>query len=124
MVNVKGLSVSGDLIATAEDKTFFVCAAPHYEEVPDLRNPEQKKEKLIVPVRLPDGSDMDYYPNKSSVKQMTAQYGFNMDKWVGHRFEWLIADQNIAGQMKKVLFVAPKRYNEFLDADGIVTEKR
>ena len=115
MANVKGLSVSGDLIADAEDKTFFVCASPHYEQVPDLRNPGKTKEKLIVPVQLPDGSEMDYYPNKSSVKMMAVQYGIkDMDAWIGHKFEWAIADQNIAGQMKKVLFVAAKRFNEVL----------
>ncbi len=114
MAQVKGLSVTGDLIAAAEDKTFYVCAAPHYEDVPDLRNQGQSKEKLIVPVQLPDGSVMDYFPNKSSIKVMAAAYGFDMNKWTGHKFEWAIADQNIAGQMKKVLFVAPKRFNELL----------
>lgn len=118
MTNVKGLNVTGDLIASAEDKTFFVCSAPHYEDVPNLRHPEEKPiEKLIVPVQLPDGSQMDYYPNKSSIKMMTAQYGFNMDKWVSHKFEWGVADQNIAGQMKKVLFVAAKRFNDVLPSE-------
>ena len=114
MANVKGLVVSGDLIADAQDKTFFIAAAPHYEQVNDLRNPGKTKEKLVVPVQLPDGSEMDYYPNKSSVKMMAVQYGFDMDKWVSHKFEWAIADQNIAGQMKKVLFVAAKRFNDVL----------
>ena len=116
--NVKGLSVSGDLIATSEDKTFYVYSAPHYEDVPDLRNPGKTKEKLIVPVQLPDGSQMDYYPNKTSIKMMTTQYGFNLDKWVSHKFEWGVADQNIAGQMKKVLFVSAKRFNEILPKEA------
>src|SRR3990167_11233048 len=117
MANVKGLSVSGDLIADATDKIFFVIAPPHYELVPDLRNPGKNKEKLIVPIHLSDsrdGSEMDYYPNKSAIKMMTAQYGFDMDLWVSHKFEWGVADQNIAGQMRKVLFVLPKRFNDVL----------
>jgi len=114
MANVKGLSVTGELIADATDKTFFVVASPHYELVPDLRDTAKQKEKLIVPVQLPDGSEMDYYPNKTSIKMMTVQYGFNMDKWIGHKFEWGVADQNIAGNMKKGLFVAAKRFNDIL----------
>jgi len=114
MTNVKGLSITGELIADAPDKTFFVCAPPHYEQVQDLRNPGKTKEKLIVPVQLPDCSEMDYWPNKSSVKMMAVQYGFDMDKWVSHKFEWTVADQNIGGQMKKVLFVASKRFNDIL----------
>lgn len=113
--DVKGINITGDLIAGNPDKTFYIAGKPKYEQVPDLRNPEKTKEKLIVPVVLDvDGSVMDYYPNKTSVKMMTAQYGFDMDKWVGHKFEWGIADQNIAGQMKKVLFVAAKRFNDIL----------
>ena|SRR3990167_5617433 len=117
MANVKGLSVSGELIADAKDKTFFVCASPHYELVSDLGNSEKTKEKLIVPVHLSDtrdGSQMDYYPNKTSIKMMTTQYGFDMDDWIGHKFEWGIADQNVSGHMKKVLFVLPKRFNDVL----------
>src|SRR3990167_3306979 len=78
--SVKGLTVSGETIADAKDKTFFVCAPPHYEIVADLRDSSKTKEKLIVPVLLPDGDTvLDYYPNKTSIKMMCAQYGFDMD---------------------------------------------
>ena len=113
--DVKGINITGDLIAGNPDKTFYVAGKPYYQNVPDLRNPGKDKEKLVVPVVLDvEGAVLDYYPNKTSIKQMTVQYGFDMDKWVSHRFEWVIADQNIAGQMKKVLFVAPKKFNELL----------
>lgn len=115
MANVKGINVTGDLIAGNPDKTFFVAGSPTYEQIADLRDATKTKEKLIVPIVLmEDGPVMDYYPNKTSIKQMTVQYGWNMDDWVGHKFEWGVADQSVAGQMKKVLFVMPKRFNDIL----------
>ncbi len=94
--NVKGINITGDLIAGNPDKTFFIAGMPHYEEVADLRDSSKTKEKLIVPVVFDeDGAVLDYYPNKTSIKQITAQYGFDMNKWVGHRFEWGLSDQSV-----------------------------
>ncbi len=113
--DVKGINITADLIAGNSDKTFYVAGAPHYEIVPDIRDASKTKEKLIVPVALElEGAILDYWPNKTSIKMMTTQYGFNMDKWIGHKFEWGVADQNVGGQMKKVLFVSAKRFNEIL----------
>ena len=115
MTDVKGINITADLIAGNPDKTFFIAGQPRYEQVPDLRDPSKTREKLIVPVVFGESSAvLDYYPNKTSIKMMTAQYGFSLDKWVGHKFEWGVADQNIAGQMKKVLFVSAKRFNDLL----------
>lgn len=117
MAKVEGLTVNGEIIKDIKDKSFFVFRAPYYKDVPDFNNPTIAKRKLIVPIVLPDGSILDYYPNKTSIKQMIAQYGFDMDKWIGHKFEWEIADQMVKGEMTKVLYIVAKRFNDVLPSE-------
>lgn len=112
---VEGLNVNGDIIASLNDKYFFVASSPYYVEFDDKFHEGQKKRKLLVPVQLSDGARMDYYPNKASIKMMAAQYGIrDMDKWVSHKFVWGIADQNVAGTMRKILYVLAEKFNDIL----------
>jgi hypothetical protein len=108
---IKGLSVSGEVIEGMKDKTFTIIAGCTYREFPDLDNPEQKKEKLVIPVRLSDGSQLDYLANKESQKTMVALAGYNMDNWIGQKFEWEIREMKVFKEVKKVLFVLPKKFD-------------
>lgn len=108
---IEGLSVSGEIVAGMEDKTFVVVAGCTYREFPDLDKPDEKKRKLVVPIRLSDGSMLDYLVNKESQKTMVALYGYDMDHWIGRKFEWEIRDMKVFKEMKKVLFVLPKKFN-------------
>ena len=110
MVVVEGIAVSGEIIEPVEDKTFTVIKAPHYENVPDAQNPDKQIRRLVVEVRLSDGRELEYKPNKTSIKTMTELYGFEMDNWINKKFLWTVADQNVMGKMQKVLFVLEKRF--------------
>ena len=115
MAQVEGLNVNGDIVADMKDKTFFIVGSPNYVELPDFRNPGQNKRKLLIPVQLSDGSVMDYYPNKASIKMLATQYGLqDMNKWVSHKFKWSVVDQNVAGVMRKILYVAAEKVNDVL----------
>ena len=70
---IEGLSVSGEVVANMEDKTFVVVGGCTYREFPDLDHPDEKKRKLVVPVRLSDGSQLDYLANKESQKTTIAE---------------------------------------------------
>ncbi|MEK6882076.1 MAG: hypothetical protein AABY22_20840 [Nanoarchaeota archaeon] len=110
MVIVEGIGVSGEIIEPLKDKTFTVIKAPHYIEVSDLQNEGKKLRKLAMDVRLSDGRELEYKPNKTSLKMMTSIWGFEMDNWIGKRFEWQVANQNVMGKIEKVLFVIEKRF--------------
>ena len=109
MAVLEGIAVSGEYVCQLKDKSFTVVKAPHYEEQPDLDDPEKKVRKLIICVRLADGSEMNYYPNKTSQKTMANLWGYEMDNWLNKKFIWNTSEQKVMGQQKQVLFVADKR---------------
>ena len=110
MAFIEGIAVSGNYIDTLSYKTFVVIKAPHYEESPDLDNPEQMKRKLMMEVRLSDGSELAYFPNRTSQKTIASLWGYDMDKWIGKRFIWTVTSQKVRGIDMKVLFVLEKRF--------------
>ena len=109
MVFVEGIAVSGEFIDTLDNKEFEIIKAPHYIELPDLENPSLMKKKVIMEIRLSDGSELSYYPNKSSLKTMTSHWGYEMDNWLGKRFQFYVSKQKVMGTDKKVLFILEKR---------------
>jgi hypothetical protein len=109
MVLAEGIAVSGEYVSTLKDKSFTVIKAPHYEEIADMDNPDKKQRKLVVRVRLTaDSAELDYYPNKTSIKTMCNLWGFEMDNWLNKVFLWTTTEQKVMGQLKQVLFVADK----------------
>jgi hypothetical protein len=110
MVLAEGIAVSGDHVDTLDDKTFVVIDKPKYEEFPNLSDPEKKERKLVMRIELlEDNSILDYLPNKTSIKSMTKLYGFEMDNWVMKKFEFIVNLQKVAGNDRKVLYVAEKK---------------
>ena len=109
MVFVEDIAVSGEYINKFTDKRFVILDKPKYVELPTLNDPEKKEKKLLLRIELSDGVALDYYPNKTSIKTMANQYSFEMDKWVGKAFSFLIVPQKVAGQDKKVIYVAEKK---------------
>ena len=105
-------TVSGEYIDTLADKSFVVLKGPAYEEQPDLDNPDKMKRKLKMFVRIGDGSERDYYPNKTSGKTMELMWGGNMDNWIGKKFQWNVVQQQVRKELKKVLFVIEEKVEE------------
>lgn len=114
---LEDVAVSGEYVETLKDKTFEVVKAPHYEMMPNADKPEEKEKRLVMSIKLCEtGAILDYYPNKSSQKCMANMRGYDMDLWVGHKFEWSVNKQKAFGQDRKVLFVEFKRIES--DAKG------
>lgn len=102
---LKGLDVSGEYVSTLKDKSFTVLRC-QYQQKADLDNPGQMKERLIIRVRISDGQELDYYPNKTSQKSMGLKWGFDIEKWIGKKATWIVTEQMVRKEMKKVLFVS------------------
>ena len=105
MVQAQGISISGEHVKPLKDKKFTVIKKPEYVMLPDLQNPNEKIEKLLLTVETVKGEMLDYYPNKTSIKAMVHQGGFEMDKWVGLVFEWYTNDEQAFGKNVTVLYV-------------------
>ena len=87
MAQAEGIKIKGEHLETMQDRTFFIIKEPEYLEEPGYDNPEETVRRLVIRVRLADGVELDYNPNQTSINMMVAQYGFEMNKWVGHKSE-------------------------------------
>ena len=106
MVLAEGIAISGEHVKPLKDKKFVVIKKPEYVELPDMNDPKKTVRKLLVVVELSGTNErMDYYPNKTSIKAMVKQSGFEMDKWVGKVFEWITNDEQAFGKAVTVLYV-------------------
>src|SRR3990167_5475169 len=110
MVEYKDLAITGALIEEMpkDDRWFEIVSKPFYEELQSFNNPEKKVEKLAMSIKLHDGRNGTYYPNKRSHRAMCrVAKTTEMDNWVGLKFYWGKILKQIVGQSgeKDVLYV-------------------
>ena len=101
---LEGINVSGEYIDTLKDKNFTVLIC-QYRDFKDFDNKDKPKRKLVLKVRISNGQELDYFPNKTSQKSMAKMWGIDMDEWIGKSAVWAIKTQLVRGEDKKILFV-------------------
>ena len=95
----------------AERFATIVTPTPEYKTDEGGTNPEKTKTKLIMTVKLSDGRQADYYPNRTSARAIARILKTDLSKekmagWVGKTIVWgKILDMMVGGQEKKVLYV-------------------
>ena len=107
MSNFRDLAVEGTAIAAKPEQERYadiISPEPRYEAIPGL-DADDKRDKLIVNVKISGKDQAEYYPNKTSSRFIANKLGTDMKKWIGARIYWNILDQKVAGQDKKVLYV-------------------
>lgn len=103
MVKLEGINLSGDIVVGLKDRVVEIAKTPYYETFKEEGQADKKKPCL--PVKLADGNILNWYPNKASLKLLASWYGFEMDDWVGTGFCLEAIKQNIAGNMKQVIYI-------------------
>lgn len=101
---IKGFALSGADILLLKDKSFEILDTPTYKEFEDSATKE-KKEKMLLRIRLSDNSEVDYYPNKTSQKMIMNRAGRNLDNWKGFKGKLYISKMLVSGKEKPVIFV-------------------
>lgn len=98
-------TITADEIENRQDKTFTITGYG-MRTMRSLDDESKQVEKLVLTVKLSDGTELDYFPNKTSQDTMRNTVGTRILKeWVGKTFEWEVLKQNIAGNKRNVLFV-------------------
>jgi len=103
MVIVTDIFVTAEEIEQQTDKHFLIAKASRMEEMPQQDG--KIVSKLIVPIQLADKTVRDWVPNKTSKRKLVKKHGPDTDKWIGKVEEFILVDQNVRGEMKKVIFV-------------------
>lgn len=60
-----------------------------------------------IPVKLSNGQNKTWTPNKTTIRELAKTYGDDMDKWINKKVVLEIARQNVRGEMKNVLYGKP-----------------
>lgn len=102
MVLVEGIAVSGEFVESLEDTRFVVIKAPHYYTYKDSNDVEQKKVVMTIEINK---TQLEYHPNKTSLKVMTRLEGYEMDNWIGKAFAFEVVPMKVSGTDRKVLYV-------------------
>lgn len=104
MVFVEDIAVSGEYVEKLKDKHFVIIAKPFYET---YKNPDTEEElrRLCLKVELSDKSQLNYYPNKTSIKTLVNMFGFEMDNWLGKSCNFFTQKQSAFGKQLVVLFI-------------------
>lgn len=102
---VEGFSLTGEEVANLKDKHFVIIAVPVYQEMQSLDNPDKTKRKLMIPVRLANGTECEWIANKTSQKVIMAKKGRNLIEWVGFEGEFETKNQVVGREEKKVIYL-------------------
>jgi len=99
-----GFPLEGGFVKNLTDK-HFVIVGHRTQMVKDLDNKENLIEKLILLVRLADGTIVDYYPNKTSQKVVICKRGYNFDQWIDFAGEFETKSQRVGKEDKEVIYI-------------------
>jgi len=99
-----GFALDGNIVKNFEDKHFTIMGY-RTELLEDYKDKNNKIEKLILSVKLADGTIVDYFPNNSSQKVIIAKRGYSYDNWVNFVGEFETRTQRIGDVDKEVIYI-------------------
>jgi hypothetical protein len=100
--SVEGFSLSGEEVLQLTDKHFVISKEPYYEE---FEKDGKKTKKLIIPVKLVNGIEVEWIANKTSQKQIIAAKGRILNKWIGFKGEFVVKNQVVGKEEKAVIYI-------------------
>lgn len=115
MPTVEGVYLDGAYVNSLEDKHFSIVKVPEYREFQSLDNSELKKRKMVLTIELADGTNIEYLPNKTSIKEIIKVKGYDYNNYNGFEGEFKVVDQKVGKDMKKVIYI--------VETVPVVTEK-
>lgn len=102
---VEGFALAGEYVKGLEDKTFEIIDLPIYEEGQDLDNPAKTKRKMVLQVKLANGTCIKYYPNKTSQKVIIEKKGYELSAWMGYCGVFETKSQMVGNQEREVIYI-------------------
>ena len=107
MVEFRDFAIAGELIESfpESERWFELIDEPYYKKED---NPNEKdEESLIFPVKLSNGAQGKYYPNRTSSRRIAIlNKSTNMSDWKNKKYLWgFIEKKNIFGGIKTIIYV-------------------
>lgn len=92
-----GDTVENGAIVEIVGKAIFVSAEDSTFDRPYLQ----------ILVKLPNGKQKIWTPNKTSLRNLAKVFGDDTDLWAGKRAKITVAKQNVRGEMRDVIYAEP-----------------
>lgn len=97
--------ITGDIAKQLNIDKMTIIAPPAYEE---LITPDGKsREAAVMLVRIPNGSEWLYTPNKTSRKACKAEWGDELDNWINKELVVSVKEEKVMGKDKLVIYTKP-----------------
>jgi hypothetical protein len=103
--DVEGFTLSGEEVALLSDKKFTIVKLPFYTDMKSLDNPTLMKRKLVIPIKLANGTEVEWIANKTSQKSIIAKAGRELGGWIGFKGEFVVKNQVVGKEEKKVIYL-------------------
>jgi len=88
----------------AKCSKYIIVGTPRIVET--KYNPQKPQQKCFVDIKAENGTDVfTYAANKTSYIELSKQFGFEEQSWIGKTIELEFLDQVIEGKRKKVIYV-------------------
>jgi len=100
---IAGFRMSGDFVKNLDDKNFTILAAEN-REVDNLDREGEKMKKTVLTINIA-GHELEYYPNKTSLRYISSKQGFKLSELVGFKGEFITVNQKIGQVMREVIYV-------------------
>lgn len=101
---IAGFRMSGEFVKSLKDKNFTILAAKN-REVDNLDKEGEKMKKTVLNIEIA-GHQLEYYPNKTSLRHISKeQNSFTLKGLVGYQGEFITVSQKIGQVMRDVIYV-------------------
>jgi hypothetical protein len=106
MTNIKEF-VKGNFLSLKDLKELQEKTAIILEE--GELNPENPwgNESLEIPIKLSNGQERIYSPNKTSARILSESWGEETKSWINKKLKFDIVKQNVKGELKDVVYASP-----------------
>ena len=98
---VEGLTLTGDILKTFEDKNVVIKTFKKETKVYD----GIERKKTILGVQVHDGCTMDWQLNTGNIRELVKKYGAMMEDWINKGVELETKVKEIQGIDRDVIYV-------------------
>jgi hypothetical protein len=92
--------------AVEDGDVIEIVGKPHYVSADESTF---DRAYLEIIVKLPNGRQKTWTPNKTTLKKLAATFGDDADLWNGKRVQLKVLEQNVRGEMKGVIYGEPAK---------------
>lgn len=102
---IKGFALTGEIADGLKNKQFVITDVPRDVEMKDFKDKEKTITRLCLDIKLADGVELEWFPNKTAQGSILAKCGFRKADWKGFKGKFIVKDVQVGKDFKKAVFI-------------------